>query len=109
MSIEVGDAVLKFLGDSSQLDTKFAEVGPNAAKAMEPAAEAVEDAGERMSYSMREAQGSVMLLGEEVGVRLPRHVSRFIATLPGVGEAMSAAFSGVAIMFVIEAMVKLSP
>jgi len=57
MSIEVGDAVFRFLGDSQQLDTKFAEVGPNAKAAFEPAAEAAEDAGERMSFSMREAKG----------------------------------------------------
>ena len=41
MAQEVGDAVLRFLGDSTQLDTKFDEVGPNAEKAFAPAAEAV--------------------------------------------------------------------
>jgi hypothetical protein len=106
MSIDAGDAVLKFLGDSTQLDTKFDEVGPNAAKAFNPAAEVVEEAGERMQFSMSEARGEVRLLGEEFGIRLPRHVSNFLAQLPGVGEAMSAAFSATAILFVAQALVQ---
>jgi hypothetical protein len=108
MAVEAGDAIFRFLGDSSNLDVKFAEVGPNAQKAFEPAAEAAENAGERMSYSMREARGEVALLGEEVGVRLPRHVQRFIAELPTVGPALSAAFSATAIMFVAQAVVQLA-
>ena len=59
MAQEVGDAILRFLGDSTQLDTKFDEVGPNAEKAFAPAAEAVEEAGQRMQGSMREARGEV--------------------------------------------------
>lgn len=104
MAQEVGDAVLRFLGDSTQLDTKFDEVGPNAQKAFAPAAVAVEQAGERMKFSMREARGEVRLLGEEFGIRLPRHVSNFITTLPGVGEAMSAAFSATAVLFIAQAL-----
>jgi hypothetical protein len=104
MSIEVGDAVLRFLGDSTDLNTKFAEVGPNAQKAFEPAAEAAEEAGERMKVSMHEARGEVALLGEEFGIRLPRHVRSFVAELPGVGEALQAAFSATAILFVAQAV-----
>ncbi len=106
MAIEVGDAVLRFIGDSQQLNTKFDEVGPNAEKAFAPAAEAAEDAGERMGASMREARGEVRLLGEEVGIRLPRHVGNFLAELPGVGSAMSAAFSATAVLFLIQALVE---
>jgi hypothetical protein len=104
MSIEVGDAVLRFIGDSTQLDTKFDEVEPNAAKAFNPAAEVVEEAGQRMQFSMKEARGEVRLLGEEFGVHLPRHVSNFLAELPGVGPAMATAFSATAILFVAQAL-----
>jgi hypothetical protein len=45
-----------------------------------------------------EARGGVMLLGEEIGVHLPRHVNSFLATLPGVGVAMSAAFPVLAVV-----------
>src|SRR5579864_2807510 len=108
MSIDVGDAVLRFLGDSQQLDTKFAEVTPNAQKAFNPAADVVEAASERMQFSMKEARGEVRLLGEEFGVHLPRHVSNFVAELPGVGEALSAAFSATAVLFIAQALVQAS-
>jgi len=106
MSIEVGDAVLRFIGDSRQLDTKFDEVAPNAEKAFKPAADVVEEAGQRMQGSMREARGEVRLLGEEFGIRLPRHVSNFIAELPGVGQALSAAFQATAVLFIAQALVE---
>lgn len=129
MSIEVGDAVLKFLGDSTQLDTKFDEIGPKAARAFDPAAKSaeglgdamddtgkkaesaaddIEDAGKRTKTSMREASGEVALLGEEFGVRLPRHVRSFVAELPGVGTALEAAFSATAILFIAQALVQAS-
>jgi hypothetical protein len=57
--------------------------------------------------NMHEARGSIALLGEEVGMRLPRHLQAFLAGLPGVAPALSAAFSGVAVLalvgFVFEA------
>jgi hypothetical protein len=108
MAIEVGDAVLKFLGDSSQLDSKFDDVQPNAEKAFGGAAEAVEEGTGRMQTSLSEARGEAALLGEEIGVHLPRHVRTFIAELPGVGEALSAAFSATAILFVAQALVQLT-
>lgn len=108
MSIEVGDAVFKFLGDSTQLDTKFNEVGPNAKTAFEPAAEAAEEASERIQFSMKEARGEVRLIGEEIGVRLPRHVGNFLAELPGVGPALSAAFSATAVLFLAQALVEVT-
>lgn len=61
---------------------------------------------EKANFSMREAKGSAALLGEEIGVHINRHVAGFIATLPGVGEAMSAAFSAVAIIAIIELIAK---
>src|ERR1035437_9389825 len=51
-----------------------------------------------MKGSMQDARGGVMVLGEEIGVHLPRHVQRFIASMPGVAAAMSAAFSLLAVI-----------
>ena len=48
------------------------------------------------------------LLGEAVGIRLPRHVRSFLAELPGVGPALSAAFSATAVLFIAKALVELS-
>jgi hypothetical protein len=49
-------------------------------------------------HEMAEAKGTIALLGEQIGVSLPRHIRSFIAELPGVAEAMSAAFSTVAVV-----------
>ena len=51
-----------------------------------------------MKADIHEAQASIALLGEEVGVKLPRHLRSFVAELPGVAQAMSAAFSGAAVI-----------
>jgi hypothetical protein len=126
--INVGDAVLRFIGDTSQLDATFQSL-PGKAQAgiglikteidgvsgglKRVAADAdaslgseVPAAAELTRAQMREAKGEVALLGEEFGIRLPRHVRSFIAEMPGVGEALSAAFSATAILFLIEALIK---
>jgi len=55
---------------------------------------------------MREAKGSMMLLGEEIGVHIPRHLQTFIAKLPGVSSAMSSAFNAVAVFALIDIVFK---
>jgi len=40
--------------------------------------------------TMRESVGGVRLLSHELGVPLPREIARLIATIPGVGAAMTA-------------------
>lgn len=51
---------------------------------------------------MNEAKASMALLGEEIGVKLPRHLRTFVAGLPGVATAMSAAFNAVAVLALID-------
>jgi hypothetical protein len=53
-----------------------------------------------------EARGAIALLGEEIGVRLPRHVRGFVAELPGVAKAMSAAFNAIAVFAIINTLVE---
>lgn len=134
MAIDVGDAVLTFLGDTTQLDSAFDRVNEGTVNKLNPAndglvkmagnwqfagstasaaGEAGMLAGEEVAegaklggHAIREARGEAALLGEEFGIRLPRHVRSFVAELPGVGEALSAAFSATAILFLIEALVK---
>lgn len=55
---------------------------------------------------MTEAKGSIALLGETVGVTLPRHLRTFVAGLPGVATAMSAAFNAVAVLALIDVVWK---
>lgn len=129
MAYDAGDAVLKFVGDTSQLDLAFDEIKTKGAEAWAPAkgaadglveslnglpgpakeaGDAMEEAGERGAHAMREARGEAGLLGEAMGIRLPRHVRSFIAELPGVGEALSAAFSATAVLFIIQAVIELT-
>ena len=53
--------------------------------------------GTDTSYSMGESRHSVMLLGEEFGVHLPRALTSFIAGLGPVGPALEMAFPFLAI------------
>jgi hypothetical protein len=134
--ISVGDAVLSFLGDTTQLDATFDRVGAEATAKMGVATTAVQGttvavselsgemavgqqgavklgtvmnlAGKESKESMYQARGEAGLLGEAFGVHLPRHVRSFVAELPGVGTALSAAFSATAVLFIIEAIVKLT-
>lgn len=53
----------------------------------------------RMDFT--EARGSIALLGEDIGVRLPRHLQTFLAGLPGVAPLMASAFSAVAVITLV--------
>lgn len=69
------------------------------------------DMGGAVNYSMGEARHSVMLLGEEFGVHLPRALSTFIAGLGPIGPALEMAFPFLAIAvgatLLIEHLVKM--
>jgi hypothetical protein len=67
---------------------------------------ATRSAGELTRKEMGEARGSIALMGEEFGIHLPRHVRSFVAELPGVASAMSAAFNAVAIFAIADAIFK---
>lgn len=133
--INVGDAVLTFLGDTTSIDEAFAKTDAAEAR-LQPANQALKDLGgnwqfagqtavtageeglvageemeegaKRATSSLYEARGEARLLGEEFGIHLPRHVTNFIGELPGVSEALSAAFSATAILFIIQAIVELT-
>jgi hypothetical protein len=127
--MSVGDAVLSFIGDTTRLDESIdslpqkVEAGVSRASgsldglqsSFDATGDSADDAGEEVqeamgksSGSVREARGEVALLGEEFGVRLPRHVQTFVAQLPGVGEALESAFAATAVLFIVEAIAKLT-
>ena len=43
-----------------------------------------------MEGSAMKARGSLMLMSQELGVKIPRHLQRLIVAIPGVGAAFSA-------------------
>jgi hypothetical protein len=60
------------------------------------------------NIDLSEGRGGIMLLGEEIGIHLPRHVQTFLATLPGVATAMAAAFPILAVAALGVALVGLT-
>lgn len=131
--IEVGDATLRFLGDTTDLDMAFAKVegtpgrlrpaeqeiqamaddwtfmgfsGKKAGEDITMATEEIALGAKKAEFSMREAKGELALLGEETGVHLPRHVRAFVAELPGVGAALEAAFSATAALILIQVLIE---
>jgi hypothetical protein len=54
------------------------------------------------SYSMKEARGAAMLLGEEIGLKMNRHLVSAAASCGMLGTALAAAFPVVAIIGFLE-------
>ncbi len=57
-----------------------------------------EQGGRRVGGGMMEARHSIMLLGEEFGIHIPRALATFIASLGPVGAALDAAFPFLAVI-----------
>ena len=141
MALSIGDAVVRFIADTTNLDQAFAELraalagvegtadesmsavagsidkvtdsAQGASTAIDTVSQSAKTAGDsvvegmgRARGSTSEARGEAMLLGEAFGIHLPRHVSSFVAELPGVGEALSAAFAATAVLFLLDALIK---
>jgi hypothetical protein len=54
--------------------------------------------------SSREAKAELGLLGEGIGIHLPRHVRSLLAELPGLTSALNAAFGATAVIFLVDAL-----
>lgn len=59
-----------------------------------------------ISAQSHEAKASLALIGEEMGVTIPRHIRGLIASVPGVGSALAAAFSSVAVLALVQVIVE---
>ena len=70
------------------------------------ATRATQQMAQSMSSQAGEAKASLALLGETIGVSIPRHLRTLIVEIPGVGEALAAAFSSIAVLALIEVTVK---
>lgn len=62
----------------------------------------VSEGMEKANYSMTEARHAAHLLGEEIGVKVPRALQSIIASSETVGPALAAAFSAIAIPAFVE-------
>jgi hypothetical protein len=82
------------------------DLGKAAQSAEEFGAKAAE-AGNRVDFSMKEAKGSMMLMGEELGVHIPRHLQALIAEIPGVGLVFAEMLPIVGVIAAIAIIAKL--
>ena len=75
------DRIIKKLGDEQGMIDRVTQ-----AYAKMAAADAAGAGGmNKFAGSAQEAKASLALMGEEIGVHIPRHIRGFIAMLPGVG------------------------
>ena len=104
VSAEGGDTAdnLQRLADAEKNLALAAAAAKQEHGALKDSLRGAKDAAREVGGSMHEARGAIALLGEEIGVHVPRHVASFLAGLPGIQAAMSAAFAPVAIFALIE-------
>lgn len=100
----LGVGVLNFELDATAENVAFAgEKFPSFAGAATEAMAEVEQ-------STHHARGEMGLLNDisqkTLGINLPRHVRSWIAEMPGISTALTAAFSATAVLFLIEALAK---
>ncbi len=82
---------------TATFQTGLADAARSARSAFNDIKGGASEMGGRASYSMMEARHSVMMLGEEFGVHLPRSLTMFLAGLGPIGPALEAAFPFLAI------------
>lgn len=96
---------------TATFQTGMSEAARSARGAFDEIGGAAGQGGRRVGSGMMEARHSVMLLGEEFGVHIPRALATFIAGLGPIGAAMEAAFPFLAIAvgatLLIEHLVKM--
>jgi hypothetical protein len=126
MSIQAGDAVFVFRGDTTDLDAAFDRITQEAQRKLQSttatidrlgeglvdsgqaasragelvsvAGEQMERANQRASEAFHATRNSIDLLSGEIGVSLPRELKNFVARMPAVQSALSGAFSATAVI-----------
>jgi hypothetical protein len=83
---------------TATFQTGMSDAARSARGAFDEIGGAAEGGGRRIGRGMTEARHSVMMLGEEFGVHIPRALASFIAGLGPIGAAMEAAFPFLAII-----------
>jgi len=78
-----------------------------ASKDVEDFGKSASAAGKEVNYSMREAKGGMMLMSEELGVHIPRHLQTLIAEIPAVGAAFGAMLPIIGVVAAIAIIEKL--
>jgi hypothetical protein len=100
MAIKVGTLQVDLIANTASFTGPLDKAGQQARRS----AKDIQDGFNKMDLG--EARGTLMVTGELIGVHIPRHVQALIATLPVLGPALAAAFPVIAILAVVDAVVK---
>lgn len=100
---EVGALIINLQAQTAQFRADMGKVKQD----LDDLKDKSDGAGRVMGSSMTMSRESVMLLGDEIGVHLPRALTMYISRLPGVATAMQAAFPILGIVALIEIIDKL--
>ena len=93
------DRIIKKLGDEKGMIDR---VNESYAKMLAADAAGQGAAGiQSMGYAAQQSKASLALMGEEIGIHIPRQLRTFITMLPGVGQALDVSFKAVAIIALI--------
>lgn len=115
MPVNVGQIVVSLVGNTATFSMQMTEAERKAAAAgagiqgslakLTGSAAGFSSAGAavtKFSANVRESNGSLALMSEELGVHIPRHLRGFVSSLPGVGTALAGAFTGLAVVGIVE-------
>lgn len=83
---------------TATFQTRMSDAARSARGAFDEIGNAAQSGGRGVGRGMTEARHSVMMLGEEFGIHIPRALASFIAGLGPIGAAMEAAFPFLAII-----------
>jgi hypothetical protein len=100
---EVGALIIKLQAETAQFREDMGKVKSDL-KDLENSSGSTGDA---FDGSMRQSTGAVRLLSHELGVPLPRELSRLIASIPAVGAAFSAMLPLIGVVAAIAIISKL--
>lgn len=104
-----GDSVLEIqaradfsslFGESQKAAASVEEAGSRITAAMERAG----NSPKKLEYSMMEARHAAMGFGEEVGLKIPRVLSSFLAQSSTIGPILASAFSTVAVVMFVQVL-----
>lgn len=99
--MSVGNINIRIGAGTASLETDFARanrLGANAAQGIKSEFDKVD---------FHESRAGALLLNEQLGTHLPRHLTSLIATLPGVGAAFAAALPIIAVVVFVTKIAEL--
>ena len=100
---EVGALIVSLKAETAQFRSDLGKVKAD----LDNLKGGAESAGSGIDFSMTKARGSLMLMENAVGVRLPRALNGLIASIPGVGVAFQAMLPIAGVLVAIEVVSKL--